>query len=195
MSKKWTQINESMNASRSQDLSLESDMSELDASLAISEAISFAAEMKYRAKGLVQDICDFNTKAEEMEYTCQQYIEESFMVGGIIAAIIGLIILALKTVSSSMKAMGKGISTSIDKVLNTNKKLQDLDGKVNNALYIHTVGDDITVDLPNMTVLNWLLQSHQPWKYIYDRIYTHFFTVYCRDTVIYVFPWLVLLKL
>ena len=124
---KWTQINESMIQDRESNIAYASDMSELDASLAISEAFSFAAELKYRAKGLVQDICDFNTKAEEMEYTCQQYIEESFMVGGIIAAIIGLIILALKTVSSSMKAMGKGMGTSIDRVLSTKKSVESLE--------------------------------------------------------------------
>ena len=165
---KWTQINESMIQDRESTFNTE-DISDLDASFAISEAISFAAEMKYRAKGLVQDICDFNTKAEEMEYTCQQYIEESFMVGGIIAAIIGLIILALKTVSSSMKAMGKGMGTSIDRVLSTKKSVESLEEKISKLDAKAYKGGNIDIAIPDMSVLHWLLESHNPMEYIFTR--------------------------
>ena len=59
MSKKWTQINESMIQDRESDIAFASDISELDASLAISEAVSFAAEGKYIAEGLFKDILCF----------------------------------------------------------------------------------------------------------------------------------------
>ena len=164
---KWTQINESMTLMREDFVPQE--MSDLDASFAISEAISFAAEMKYRAKGLVQDICDFNTKAEELNYTCQQYIEESFVVGGVILAIIGLIILALKVVSSSMKAMGKGMSSSIDKVLSTKKSVENLEERITKLDSKAYKGGTIDVAIPDMSVLHWLLVSHNPMDYIFTR--------------------------
>ena len=59
---KWTQINESMIQDRESTFNTE-DISDLDASLAISEAISFAAEGKYIAEGLFKDILSFNKKA------------------------------------------------------------------------------------------------------------------------------------
>ena len=46
---KWTQINESMIQDR--ESTFTEDISDLDASFAISEAISFAAEGKYIAEG------------------------------------------------------------------------------------------------------------------------------------------------
>ena len=78
MSKKWTQINESMIQDRESGIAFASDMSELDASLAISEAVSFAAEGKYIAEGLFKDILSFNKKAEDMNYSVEEYISEAF---------------------------------------------------------------------------------------------------------------------
>ena len=86
---KWTEINNSMIATR-EDIVLE-DMSDLDASFAISEAISFAAEGKYIAEGLFRDILSFNKKAEDMNYSVEEYISEAFSVSGIFEKILNFI--------------------------------------------------------------------------------------------------------
>ena len=109
---KWTQINESMNASRSQDLSLESDMSELDASLAISEAISFAAEGKYIAEGLFKDILSFNKKAEEREYSTMEYISEAFSVSGVFKKIVDFMVKIWNSIVNFFKGLFSGKSST-----------------------------------------------------------------------------------
>jgi hypothetical protein len=91
------------------------------------------------------------------------------MVGGIIAAIIGLIILALKTVSSSMKAMGKGMGTSIDRVLSTKKSVETLEEKISKLDAKAYKGGTIDIAIPDMSVLHWLLESHNPMEYIFTR--------------------------
>ena len=78
MSRKWTEINESMAATREADIEFTSDMSELDASLAISEAVSFAAEGKYIAEGLFKDILSFNKKAEDMNTLLKNTYQKLF---------------------------------------------------------------------------------------------------------------------
>jgi hypothetical protein len=86
---KWTQINESMIQDRESEFT--SDMSDLYASFAISEAISFAAEGKYIAEGLFRDILSFNKKAEDMNYSVEEYISEAFSVSGIFEKILNFI--------------------------------------------------------------------------------------------------------
>jgi hypothetical protein len=86
---KWTQINESMIQDR--ESTFTEDISDLDASFAISEAISFAAEGKYIAEGLFKDILSFNKKAEDMNYSVEEYISEAFSVSGIFEKILNFI--------------------------------------------------------------------------------------------------------
>ena len=73
--KKWIDINESLDTSRVTSEYVSEDLSDIEASLAISEAIGLAAEARYISSGIVGDIKAFNIKAEENNYTCSQYIE------------------------------------------------------------------------------------------------------------------------
>ena len=121
---KWTQINESMNASRSQDLSLEYDISDLDASFAISEAISFAAEGKYIAEGLFKDILSFNKKAEDMNYSTMEYISEAFSIGGVFKKIVDFMVRVWKNITSFIKNLFKNKSSDVVAV---NKAKQNIE--------------------------------------------------------------------
>lgn len=113
--KKWTSINESLESSRVTSEYVSEDLSDIEASMAINEAIGLAAEARYISSGIVGDIKAFNIKAEENNYTCSQYIEESFAVGGIILAIIGLIVMVWKSISNTTKSVAKGFSDGLAK--------------------------------------------------------------------------------
>ena len=111
MSKKWTEINESMLHVRESQFT--SDISELDASLAISEAISFAAEGKYIAEGLFKDILSFNKKAEDMNYSTMEYISEAFSIGGIFKKIVDFMVKIWNTIVNFFKGLfTEGTSSS-----------------------------------------------------------------------------------
>lgn len=113
--KKWIRINESLETSRVTSEYVSEDMTDIEASLAISEAIGIAAEARYISDGIIDDMKVFNIKAESNNYTCSQYIEESFAVGGIILAIIGLIVMVWKSISSTTKSVAKGFSDGLAK--------------------------------------------------------------------------------
>ena len=113
MSRKWTEINESMAVTREADIEFTSDMSELDASLAISEAVSFAAEGKYIAEGLFKDILSFNKKAEEREYSVEEYISEAFDIKGVFKKVIDFIIKIFKSMINFIVNMYNKATTGV----------------------------------------------------------------------------------
>ncbi len=110
MSRKWTEINESMAATR--EIEFTSDMSELDASLAISEAVSFAAEGKYIAEGLFKDILSFNKKAEDMNYSTMEYISEAFDIKGVFGRIIDFLVKIWGSIVNFFKGLFSESSSS-----------------------------------------------------------------------------------
>ena len=112
MSRKWTEINESMIATREADIEFTSDMSELDASLAISEAVSFAAEGKYIAEGLFKDILSFNKKAEDMNYSTMEYIAEAFDIKGVFGRIIDFLVKIWGSIVNFFKGLFSESSSS-----------------------------------------------------------------------------------
>ena len=112
MSRKWTEINESMIATREADIEFISDMSELDASLAISEAVSFAAEGKYIAEGLFKDILSFNKKAEDMNYSTMEYIAEAFDIKGVFGRIIDFLVKIWGSIVNFFKGLFSESSSS-----------------------------------------------------------------------------------
>ena len=109
---KWTQINESMIQDRESNIAFASDMSELDASLAISEAISFAAEGKYIAEGLFKDILSFNKKAEDMNYSTMEYISEAFSIGGVFKKIVDFMVKIWNSIVNFFKGLFSGGTSS-----------------------------------------------------------------------------------
>ena len=112
MIRKWTEINESMIATREADIEFTSDMSELDASLAISEAVSFAAEGKYIAEGLFRDILSFNKKAEDMNYSTMEYIAEAFDIKGVFGRIIDFLVKIWGSIVNFFKGLFSESSSS-----------------------------------------------------------------------------------
>lgn len=130
----WTSINESLEASR-----ISSDMLEsidvLEAHVSTTEAISFAAESKYIAEGLYRDILAYNTKAEEMNYNCQEYIAEATSNGGIFKKIIDFIIRVFKSLVNFIKNMFSKIGTGASNVKNRASDLMQklLDGTITEA--------------------------------------------------------------
>jgi hypothetical protein len=110
MSRKWTEINESMVATRESEFT--SDMSDLDASLAISEAVSFAAEGKYIAEGLFRDILSFNKKAEDMNYSTMEYIAEAFDIKGVFGRIIDFLVKIWGSIVNFFKGLFSESSSS-----------------------------------------------------------------------------------
>lgn len=132
--KKWTSINESLEASR-----ISSDMLEsidvLEAHVSTTEAISFAAESKYIAEDLYRDILAYNTKAEEMNYNCQEYITEATSTGGVFKKIIDFIIRVFKSLVSFIKNMFSKIGAGASNVKNRASDLMQklLDGTITEA--------------------------------------------------------------
>ena len=108
---KWTQINESMIQDRESTFNTE-DISDLDASFAISEAISFAAEGKYIAEGLFKDILSFNKKAEEREYSTMEYISEAFSIGGVFKKIVDFMVKIWNSIVNFFKGLFSGGTSS-----------------------------------------------------------------------------------
>ena len=154
MSRKWTEINESMAATREADIEFTSDMSELDASLAISEAVSFAAEGKYIAEGLFKDILSFNKKAEEREYSTMEYISEAFSIGGVFKKIVDFMVKIWNTIvnffkglftegtsssggsTAEVKKVKEEINAAAEEIIENAKKIKNLkkaDGRTSNV--------------------------------------------------------------
>ena len=88
------------------------DISDLDASFAISEAISFAAEGKYIAEGLFKDILSFNKKAEEREYSTMEYISEAFSIGGVFKKIVDFMVKIWNSIVNFFKGLFSGGTSS-----------------------------------------------------------------------------------
>ena len=109
---------------RESGIAFASDMSELDASLAISEAISFAAEGKYIAEGLFKDILSFNKKAEEREYSTMEYISEAFSIGGVFKKIVDFMVRVWKNITSFIKNLFKNKSSDVVAVNKAKKNIE-----------------------------------------------------------------------
>ncbi len=157
MSKRWTDINESLESSRvSNEYSFDSDMNDVEASMAISEAIAFSSEFKYISEGLVNDILEMNIKAEEHEYSCEQYIEEAFSIGGIVLAILGILILAWNIIKKSSQAVSKSVnsigssSSSSTNTTTTMKSLSDRIHDIRNRSIPHI---EVMVSIPDTSSL------------------------------------------
>ena len=119
---KWTQINESMIQDR--ESTFTEDISDLDASFAISEAISFAAEGKYIAEGLFRDILSFNKKAEDMNYSTMEYISEAFSIGGVFKKIVDFMVRVWKNITSFIKNLFKNKSSDVVAVNKAKKNIE-----------------------------------------------------------------------
>ena len=111
MSKKWININESIESSRVySEFYMGSDMSDIEASMAISEGIAFAAESKYIAEGLYRDMLSFNKKAEEKGYDTMEYIAEAFSIGGIFKIIVDFMMTIWGAIVNFFKGLFSGNS-------------------------------------------------------------------------------------
>ncbi len=115
MSKRWTDINESLEDTRNQrnlldEYDYQSDMTPMEASMAISEGISFSAESKYIAEGLYRDMLSFNKKAEEKGYDTMEYIAEAFSIGGIFKRIVDFMMKIWGAIVNFFKGLFSGNS-------------------------------------------------------------------------------------
>ena len=132
MSKKWININESIESSRVySEFYMGSDMSDIEASMAISEGIAFAAESKYIAEGLYRDMLSFNKKAEEKGYDTMEYIAEAFSIGGIFKRIAEFLYRIWTNIVNFFKGLFK---TSTSGVGNYSKTTDDEIKKVSDEI-------------------------------------------------------------
>ena len=92
MSRKWTEINESLQADRNLGSLVEFNMGDMEADMAISEALTIAAEGKYIAGEILESFFDFNKVAENRGYDAMEYIAEAFSVGGFFKKIIDILV-------------------------------------------------------------------------------------------------------
>ena len=105
MSRKWTEINESLQADRNLGSLVEFDMGDMEADMAISEALTIAAEGKYIAGEIVESFFDFNKVAENRGYDAMEYIAEAFSVGGFFKKIIDILVNFWGVIVNFFKAM------------------------------------------------------------------------------------------
>ena len=166
---KWTQINESMIQDRESGIAFASDMSELDASLAISEAISFAAEGKYIAEGLFKDILSFNKKAEDREYSVEEYISEAFSVSGIFEKILNFIKKVWDNIvkffknffeSSSPSSVSSSISSHRKVVKEAKKVISEADmDKINGSVDRDALYSYVEASVALTSIRVWLISE------------------------------------
>ena len=105
MSRKWTEINESLQADRNLGSLVEFDMGDMEADMAISEALTIAAEGKYIAGEVLESFFDFNKVAESRGYDAMEYIAEAFSVGGFFKKIIDILVNFWGVIVNFFKAM------------------------------------------------------------------------------------------
>ena len=105
MSRKWTEINESLQADRNLGSLVEFDMGVMEADMAISEALTIAAEGKYIAGEILESFYDFNKVAENRGYDAMEYIAEAFSVGGFFKKIIDILVNFWGVIVNFFKAM------------------------------------------------------------------------------------------
>lgn len=105
MSRKWTEINESLQADRNLGSLVEFDMGDMEADMAISEALTIAAEGKYIAGEILESFFDFNKVAENRGYDAVEYIAEAFSVGGFFKKIIDILVNFWGVIVNFFKAM------------------------------------------------------------------------------------------
>jgi hypothetical protein len=105
MSRKWTEINESLQADRNLGSLVEFDMGDMEADMAISEALTIAAEGKYIAGEILESFFDFNKVAEDRGYDAMEYIAEAFSVGGFFKKIIDILVNFWGVIVNFFKAM------------------------------------------------------------------------------------------
>ena len=105
MSRKWTEINESLQADRNLGSLVEFDMGDMEADMAISEALTMAAEGKYIAGEILESFFDFNKVAENRGYDAMEYIAEAFSVGGFFKKIIDILVNFWGVIVNFFKAM------------------------------------------------------------------------------------------
>ena len=105
MSRKWTEINESLQADRNLGSLVEFDMGDMEADMAISEALTIAAEGKYIAGEILESFFDFNKVAENRGYDAMEYIAEAFSVGGFFKKIIDILVNFWGVIVNFFKAM------------------------------------------------------------------------------------------
>ena len=105
MSRKWTEINESLQADRNLGSLVEFDMGNMEADMAISEALTMAAEGKYIAGEILESFFDFNKVAENRGYGAMEYIAEAFSVGGFFKKIIDILVNFWGVIVNFFKAM------------------------------------------------------------------------------------------
>ena len=105
MSRKWTEINESLQADRNLGSLVEFDMGYMEADMAISEALTIAAEGKYIAGEILESFFDFNKVAENRGYDAMEYIAEAFSVGGFFKKIIDILVNFWGVIVNFFKAM------------------------------------------------------------------------------------------
>ena len=105
MSRKWTEINESLQADRNLGSLVEFNMGDMEADMAISEALTIAAEGKYIAGEILESFYDFNKVAENRGYDAMEYIAEAFSVGGFFKKIIDILVNFWGVIVNFFKAM------------------------------------------------------------------------------------------
>ena len=105
MSRKWTEINESLQADRNLGSLVEFNMGDMEADMAISEALTIAAEGKYIAGEILESFFDFNKVAENRGYDAMEYIAEAFSVGGFFKKIIDILVNFWGVIVNFFKAM------------------------------------------------------------------------------------------
>ena len=105
MSRKWTEINESLQADRNLGSLVEFNMGDMEADMAISEALTMAAEGKYIAGEILESFFDFNKVAENRGYDAMEYIAEAFSVGGFFKKIIDILVNFWGVIVNFFKAM------------------------------------------------------------------------------------------
>ena len=105
MSRKWTEINESLQADRILGSLVEFNMGDMEADMAISEALTIAAEGKYIAGEILESFFDFNKVAENRGYDAMEYIAEAFSVGGFFKKIIDILVNFWGVIVNFFKAM------------------------------------------------------------------------------------------
>ena len=126
MATKWTEINESLMSNRNASAHTDFNMDEMEAEMAISEALAVAAEGKYIAGEILEGFFDFNKKAEDRGFSAVEYISEAFSIGGFFKKIIDILAKFWGVIVNFFKALfGKVGGTN-----GTLKTLKDLKAEI-----------------------------------------------------------------
>ncbi len=124
MSKRWTDINESLESNRNLGVPTNFDaMDDMEADIAISEAIALAAEGKYIAVELLESVKGFNKRAADRDYDAFEYIAEAFSIGGFFKSIIDILAKFWGVIVNFFRALFKKIGGT-DGTVKTLKALE-----------------------------------------------------------------------